>query len=61
MAGAKKKLTLWEVNGKLTKAGKKAAAKKPGGLTRIPDKKKPGASTRPKPGGPVKPKPVRGR
>ena len=28
-------------------------------LVRIPDKRKPGASTRPKPGGPVKPKPIK--
>ena len=33
--------------------------KKSPSLTRIPDKKKPGASTRPKPGGPVKPKPIK--
>ena len=40
---------------------KKEAAKKPG-LQRIKDeKKKPGASTRPKPGGPVKPKPIKKR
>ena len=37
---------------------KKEAAAKPG-LQRIKDKKRPGASTRPKPGGPVKPKPIK--